>query len=858
VAIDDSIQGAVQIGEKNKHIIELARNWCAHLEVQQSGGVGLVEVYTGLPIGMRSFKCAYARAAGFAGMDLEYIALDFHDRNCADCSQRVPVRFPNLSEIVGARDAARQQASAAQTRAAEEAANALAARATRRSELAQGGDPARTGIFTALDEFDRQPTDHNRQVLVATATAASGQFDSSVQEALYDLAEAGGFTRTEGSLEVLMLIGARQGRFCATALRALARGDGLLQAALVVQQYLGKENEAELPAALPALIMLASPVRAPFPVGEQSASDSRPLIAAFRVFPDLVLTALRERLQSSDKHVRIQACDAISSIVEIDSSFGLKLVDDLVRSMYLPDDRYDEGPAERVAANTIAEVMLSYPHEVDSRIQLEDQTASTEMRAALLDIYEQILRTDRNTEIDRKADPACEISYQRFVDLLLSLPANELLSKADWFLQNEATRFPLLLERHAETLVGAAALIAAELEVPQSPIVNLSLKPDPLKAIEAQSRLEALHFTLRAILQPVGILASRKPGTVGKLLLASFDGVGDEHEYFKAGLVSAIGYMATMPAGSALALPPLYRAMTNQLARVRAAAAKAYSQLAKKNPDDLPSLVHETFLLLLTDPYVIVHTAAVEALREVRLPTEFTDRVIRSLWNIVGAYSKDRSNDRLLSEFLERLLRVLARTDKSLIDRPTQQVILSIVRNMNVRWASRFVADNGHYLRGCPEFGTLLLRLIGDADLDEYVVEDLVAEVAEVGPGEILQISADFRAAAKTRASSGSEVTDEFIEILTAAGAWSVAMDIARDSTDRLTDSAWDRPRKLRSEARQIATALEGAAAESNAESVIELTRGWRSVEEQISKDNAEHKKRRDPLFDLRLPDRGE
>jgi hypothetical protein len=759
---------------------------------------------------------------------------------------------------VGARDAARQQASAAQTRAAEEAANAMAERATRRSELAQGGDPARTGIFTALDEFDRQPTDHNRQVLVATATAASGQFDSSVQEALYDLAEAGGFTRTEGSIEVLMLIGAHQGRFCATALRALARGDGLLQAALVVQQYLSKENEAELPAALPALIMLASPVRAPFPVGKRSTGDSRPLIAAFRVFPDLVLAALRERLQSSDKHVRIQACDAISSIVEIDSSFGLKLVDDLVRSMYLPDDWYDEGPAERAAANTIAEIMLSYPHEVDSRLQLEAQTASTEVRAALLDVYKHILRGDRNTEREREGDPACEISYRRFVDLLSNRAENELLSKAIEFLERAALRFPHFLEEHAETLVGAAALIAADLEVPQSPIADLSLKPDPLKEIEAQSRRDTLRYALRAVFQPIGLLASRKPDTVGKLILASFEGIGDEHQYLKAGLVRAIGYMATTPAGSAVALPALYRATTNQLPLVRAAAAKAYSQLAKKNPDDLPSLIHETFLLLLSDPYVIVHTAAVDALREVSLPAEFTHRVIRGLWSLVGAYSKDRSNDRLLSEFLERLLRELASTDKSLIDRPTQRAILSIVRKMNARWAAHFVADNGHYLNGCPEFGALLIRLIGDADLDQYVVEDLLAELAEVGSGEILQISADFRAAAKTRASQGDDVTDEFIEILTAARAWSVAVDIARDSTDRLTDSDWDRPRKLRSEARQIAAALECAAADSNSERVIELTRLWRSVEEQISKDDAEHKKRRDPLFDLRLPDRGE
>jgi len=41
--MDDSIQKAIRIGERNKEIIELAQNWCGHLEVRQSGGVGLVE-----------------------------------------------------------------------------------------------------------------------------------------------------------------------------------------------------------------------------------------------------------------------------------------------------------------------------------------------------------------------------------------------------------------------------------------------------------------------------------------------------------------------------------------------------------------------------------------------------------------------------------------------------------------------------------------------------------------------------------------------------------------------------------------------------------------------------------------------
>lgn len=33
--MDDSIQNAIRIGERNKEIIELAHNWCAHLQMSE-------------------------------------------------------------------------------------------------------------------------------------------------------------------------------------------------------------------------------------------------------------------------------------------------------------------------------------------------------------------------------------------------------------------------------------------------------------------------------------------------------------------------------------------------------------------------------------------------------------------------------------------------------------------------------------------------------------------------------------------------------------------------------------------------------------------------------------------------------
>jgi hypothetical protein len=855
MAMEDSVQKAIRIGERNKEIIELAHNWCAHLEVRQAGGVGLVEIETGLPIGMRSFKCPYASAAGLAGMNLEVVALDFYDRNCVDCKERRPVRLPSLSSLVGERDAAQQRASQTRASFAEQQARALAARAARREALARACDPSRAGIFSLVDALDREPNDHNKQILLATAAAGAQHFDSSIQEALYDLALGGGFTRAETALEVLTAIPADPRRCSETALRVLARRDGHSVAAQTVAKYLTTNHGPLVPDALPALIELATPVSGMFS-GSGSPGYPEPLIAVFRLFPAQVLAAIQDHLRSPMKHFRIQACHAISLILQVDRSFGPKVIDDLIESLPLPDDHYgEEGAAEGKVAATLADIMVNHPQEVDAKIQAGMNVGSEETRPALFEVYERMLRTEFDLDAADPPPRSIEISFQRFVHVLSNRDDNELLLKAIWFSRNQALRFPELFEKHAETLLGAAALIAGDLEAPESPLLDLSLTPDPLKSLEKQGRRQMLNTALDAVLKPIGEMAGRKPGSLGSLLLSTFEALGDGHDYFKAGLVQSLGYMGASPTTSKLVLPALYQAMTSQSVRVRAAGADAYGHIAQDNADDLPALLHETFILLLTDSYVMVHSAAVEALCKIDVPKPFVPRILAGLGVVIASYHRSRSDDRLLSDSLERFLELLTREKRPPLDPPTGKSILAIVANMKTDPAARFVADNGYYLRGIPGYGKLLVKLLSEPEVNDYLADDLVEELAYVGGPEILSIAGEFRSVASIREQAGDRLTDDFIQILTSAGAWSAAGEIASDSTNRLTNTTWDRPRKLRSQARETATALEHAAAASNPEQVIQLAESWRKIEEEMKKDDEANKTRRDPLHGLSLED---
>ncbi|MFL6305700.1 MAG: hypothetical protein ACJ72H_19400 [Candidatus Sulfotelmatobacter sp.] len=849
---DDDIQRALKIGDRNKEIIQLAKNWCGHLQVEHWGGTGLLEIQTGLPIGSRMLKCPHARAGGLAGMDLETVALDFYDRNCFDCKQRIPVRFPNISGIVAERDASRQKQEEARANAQQALANQLAARANVRRELSKDSNPAKAGIFASIEAFDNDPSDKNRRILLQTAAAVPDCFDASVQESLFQIADGGGFARTDGAIEVLGAISTNRDRLVKSALRAIARHHGHRIAASVIGKYLSKEHAQHLEPALPGLFALANPVSG-FLFGGGSPGNPEPVLTGYRLFPEIVLRSIREHLRHPDKYARQCACNAISLIVSNDPTFGTGVVRELITSIELPDDDFGEdGSASDAVVNTLADIMLLHPDAVDQNIQEEMKTASEDVRETLIRAYERVLRRQDEGEEQTVNPRALEVSYQRLIILTLNRADNECLLKAIWFLRDEALRFPDLFEKHAEALLGAAALIADELEVPQSPLLDLEIKPDAIKQFEIQGRRQMLNSLLDAITKAIGTYASQKSETLGRLIVTSFQSVGEGHEYFKTEVVRCMGFLAASPSGLFLAIPVLYQAMTSPSTLVRAASASAYGQLAREDTEGIPSLLHESFLLLLRDPYVIVHAAAVKALANVTLPAKFNARIVSYLAVLVSVYVKSKSNDELISACLERILELTDAPEPSF-----RQAILSIVENFKIRVAFEFTARHSNILRGTTGYGKLIIKLITAGHSNNRFVDDLVNELAVLSADEIKEISHDFRAAATALESTKPAIAAaELIEILTAAGAWKAASDIARDATARLSDTVRDRPLKLKSALLQAAVELEVAASNGHAANLLAQVNRWHSVVTEIEKDNEENKKRRDPLFGLLDPDK--
>lgn len=853
---DDEIQRAIAIGESNKEVIELAQNWCAHLSVEKAawGGTGLVELETGLPIGMRYFKCVHASAAGFSGMNLHDIALDFYDRNCNRCDKRSPVRIPNLANLVAERESARLRQEELRRKATELEASALRDRTARRNDFSLKADPPTAGLISAIEEFDNQPNELSRRVLLETAAAVPSRFDAGLQGILFDLADAGGFTRTETALEVLDKVSAEKGRVCEAALRALARHDGLRVAGALVAKGIDQTHRSLVPLALPELINLALPVRGFFP-DQGSPGNPEPLKAVFRLFPDLVKSAISDQLRAQQKYLRIGACNGIETIMGFDPKFGLDVAEDVIRSLELPDDHYgEEGSAGGWARRTLGRLLLEFPDELDALIQQESAKASEGVRAALFNVYDDTLRTLR-----RNRTPLArghELAFTRMVEALSKRLDNERMLTLIWLFRDIPKSSPQLVGRHFDTLLGAAALVASDLDTPSSPLLDLDPRPNPLKALETATRRSMLTSLLDAIMEALGAVSARKPSSLGRSLVQTYEGVDDSAANLKAGLVKSLGRVATNPEGVPIVLPVLYQAMTNPLSLVRAASADAYAEVAKEFPEDLPDLFHETFLLLLTDPFVIVHDAAVRALREVSPPESFLPKILGRLANLINAYSRSRDNDRILSECISRFLEFQHPVQS--LPTTVRKAIVSIIDNMDPDVAADLFEWHARELRGTEGLGALVIKLLGHPATSEYRIDDLIEALHEIPANEIRNVAAAFREAAESCSKKGRGVTDELLEILTAAEAWPAAVEVAQSSTARLSDSTWDRPRMLRCTAREVAAGIEVAASNKDVDSVLKLTSRWREIERAIREDDENNQERRNPLFGISGTDRNE
>jgi hypothetical protein len=223
--------------QRNAEVIDLFQRFCSNVRVEVTGGTGMLEVATGLPIGQRAFRCAYASGGIASGMVLEDLAVEFYEEHCRGCGDRAQSGLlgDTIATVADARRSDQEARAGRETAAAAERQRQRDERAARRSRRSAGQpyqSAAQLEYVDRVDAADGSPEAADVDWLVRTASLGPEVISDATIAELVELAsdlQVPWGTREAAQAVLVPLTTA--GRVPATttapvALRNLAEGPG--------------------------------------------------------------------------------------------------------------------------------------------------------------------------------------------------------------------------------------------------------------------------------------------------------------------------------------------------------------------------------------------------------------------------------------------------------------------------------------------------------------------------------------------------------------------------------------------------------------------------------------------------------
>ena len=835
---DRDIERTIRDGERNQDAKRLIHNWCRHARVEKFGGMGLIEMETGLPIGHHSMVCDFAPASGMATYLLEESAVRFHDANCVNCSHRMPVALPNLAMLVAKRDANRQDAQirALEAQRAKEA--ALQARAAVRAEL-------RTILpvlaKTFMDDLDRLDADRDEQAatrVIESARLAPEILVPPLTEYLFSVLEGDDHWLEAPGLTLLSDT-PDQPRLVRCAMKCLGQGYAIDLAAATVAQRLDHVDAADVPEAVIGLAYVATPPRAEFGHPHRDDSDSGPLTQMADRFPEPVergLLALLARRDQLRVGVTVRAMGLLITRSERwVRPFLRPLAAHLSRLDVLLD--FDRDSDLRKITHdlqvALACAFLTASDLVDEELMRQFESASDDGEGRLAGVYEEVLRlANRDRQTVFVVDPAHTRAYVVAIRRLAAMSAtsnnSEVAQQVLSAFRHPGASLAPAAKAAMDVLLGTAAVLDSKLQAPE-PKPSVLTPPHPLAEMEKANRRSSLWHLRAALLDLAihGALVDTEGLHRFEAFLSQRGLLGDSLE---AAIVREIAPLLATSAGLKATLPYLYGAMVGASVVGRAAAADALKDIGSQRLADLPDLVTDSLVLMLFDSYIIVHKAAVQALGRLRLPSRFHRLVAVALDNLIVAYRG--SND---PEFLLECIEAKVATYRGGGTMPEAEgmVLLALLAELEpsaiLRSGSHYFLRQFQHLEG---WAALVLGWVGHCRQD-YELEHALELVADLPVGACApRVPAILEAAATDP--SDPQLCGTFVELLTRDRAWLGAVQVAALHAAAFPDTVRDRARRLQAQQVERRVRFEYLISEGRIEEALAQGQAWMRTEDEL------------------------
>ncbi|WP_414463641.1 hypothetical protein [Hyphomicrobium sp. DY-1] len=844
------INESIAAGQKNQRALMLINNWCRHAKVKKFGGTGLIEMETGLPIGHHSIECPHAPADGMSMWDLGEAAVDFYDRNCVDCKHRAAVRFPNISELVVTRDKENAEQQLRNARYESDRLAELAKRDADRRLIRAKLTVVQAAILDQLAELDHNPSDDKVAAIMETARLAPEHFSPEVQQHLLSLIDVGGH-RAAAGLPVLDILGAQPSVVGNAALKSLARYDGREIAAELAEKHAQAVDSGFVEPALSALTNHAYPREYMMIGGMRREKRPGPLLRIYEHHPDAVQRGILKMLDSHSADDVEEAARVIISIGGANPAFSVKfastLIAKIIRAKYLLEG-LDDHDFEKAAIirNAIVDAFLHSPKDVDALIQSYLLGADDEGRAAALEIYEWALRDLRFTNGNVTPKEAHEIAFRRLIWAATEIEGEEALDSLQSAFSRDLYDLKPLAIREIDSLLGTAAILDDKLNKLEEPTLLQDPRPAQLVAMDRWHRRSGLTY-LRDTCIRWACQAAGSAGLEDIEKVVVFLRAQPETRVELVGvIIGNLPEIARSAEKLSAILPDLYGAMVSGSQLLRSYAATAIGELSGRRTKDLPDLVFQAFLPLLSDPYVIVHKAALHALERFFLPTDLEREQARALADLVNVYNKSRSDDRFLLQCLE-LYCDRCRKPEDLQGR-LGDTVMSILLGLESSVISRDIHYWARRLLSHVKYPQLLIKLLDDREIGSNRTNELLELFINI-PFDVVKTSLDEIKNFGLREASRSYSLAIFaIELLSLAGAWAEAAHVARAAYEGIEDTTANKQLKLSAELRMLAAEYEAVIANNKTEELDTLAQRWRKVRKERETDYETNKQRRDPM----------
>ncbi len=616
----------IELGIENAEHIRQATSWCKHFRAKMTSS-GLLAQTSRLPIGMHAISCQHA-GGHCESMNLPWVIPEFIVENCVECSSHSPNGDINWGEQIIRKHAQqlqeREQAEQIrenQLRKLRTQLRELSKQARQTSEL----DERQILVFVeGVFANDEAAQRENAELLIKSAQIGADLFSS----VAIDVLLAQSLSKEFGSL-CLPVCGELAKRRADLgvqlknmAFTALKRGfHPELAANVLVQLY----DQVDYP--LPDdLIMNLIGYQQHYRFGQFEESSEYPnsnrlLIQSYDADAKSVTSSFETLLQRDDKHIRVNICGVIKLLQDARPQIGIDLLPDLVASLDLYDDPYEES-ADAKARQRIAAAFQYMPEYVDQYLVSQIFNKRPAVQQEIVSVYGNLIwniaDSGNASALSTMAKLAIEIAMKRCLEFaknnLLSL---EVRFNAAEVLERICSKSPVSILPHFDSLLGYYALICIQKEPPDPIPGIILLSQDTSEATlapwEELERQQTWSFFKRKLLDSIKSLARNKSEAAGETIIRSFDnsntGVDEE---FKSALVDLLGEVGKSYSFQPRILPLLMKALMDYDSQViRVSAIRAIEEMYRYSKTSVPKNIVDVLVLHLHDRYAIVHKAAV-------------------------------------------------------------------------------------------------------------------------------------------------------------------------------------------------------------------------------------------------------